>query len=360
MASSNFKTNNFDLIRLAAASQVAITHAMNYLDVPIPGVLTYLLPRFPGVPIFFFVSGFLISRTYELNPNLWDYARNRALRIYPGLILCFLVSLALVWSTGYFANHHVAALPFCGWVAAQLSAFQFINPEFMRDFGCGVLNGSLWTISVELQFYLLTPLIYRLLGLFEQPNSRRLLAAVAVGAAANALYWSLTRGGEMSSVAKLVFVSFVPWLYMFLCGIFVQRHFDRIEPFIAGRGLVFAAAYLVYANAITILQMGPTDNRIPVWLFIPLVVTVLSLAYTRRSLAGKLLIGNDISYGIYIYHMPIINTVLEFGVPAGGRALAMCSAATLGLAGCSWWLIEKPCIRLKRNALRGTGGPRVT
>ena len=62
--------NNFDLIRLAAALQVASTHALPYF---VPGSRSWYLVRFlelfPGVPVFFFVSGFLISKSFEKNSN---------------------------------------------------------------------------------------------------------------------------------------------------------------------------------------------------------------------------------------------------------------------------------------------------
>ena len=56
--SNDITTNNFDLIRLFAASQVAITHASEHLGFnhPIIDAIAFL----PGVPIFFFISGFLI------------------------------------------------------------------------------------------------------------------------------------------------------------------------------------------------------------------------------------------------------------------------------------------------------------
>ena len=81
----SLRKNNFDLIMLLATLQVVITHKIAHLklDINIP-----LLEYFTGIPIFFFVSGFLISLSYERSGNFKTYARNRVLRVYPGLVIC--------------------------------------------------------------------------------------------------------------------------------------------------------------------------------------------------------------------------------------------------------------------------------
>jgi peptidoglycan/LPS O-acetylase OafA/YrhL len=57
--SHNIAVNNFDLIRLAAAAQVAVLHVTAYLSPDFnESALGRLLEAFPGVPIFFFISGF--------------------------------------------------------------------------------------------------------------------------------------------------------------------------------------------------------------------------------------------------------------------------------------------------------------
>ena len=58
-------SNNFNLIRLFAALQVAIVHSASYLNIDIQ----YLkfLDLFPGVPIFFFISGFLMIKSFKKN-----------------------------------------------------------------------------------------------------------------------------------------------------------------------------------------------------------------------------------------------------------------------------------------------------
>ena len=149
---------------------------MSHLDIGHgESVILSILSYFPGVPIFFFVSGFLISKSYETNSQLSEYTQNRMLRIFPSLFVCTLLALFSVYLTGYFADKTYSISEFVFWVFGQISFFQFYNPEFMRGFGTGVMNGSLWTISVELQFYMMVPILYLAFGLSKEKNINRKL-----------------------------------------------------------------------------------------------------------------------------------------------------------------------------------------
>ncbi|MFZ1324637.1 MAG: acyltransferase, partial [Candidatus Contendobacter sp.] len=145
----DLRSNNFDLLRLLAATQVLVVHGIDHLY-PDWIFLKYVLSFFPGVPIFFVISGFLISASYERNPNLWQYAQNRILRIFPALWVCLTVSIFFAMVVGRVHFPIDKTIP---WLIAQATFFQFYNPDFLRSFGVGVLNGSLWTITIELQFY---------------------------------------------------------------------------------------------------------------------------------------------------------------------------------------------------------------
>ncbi len=74
---NKFLKNNFDLIRLFAAFQVALVHVFHIMEIETAWVgsfILHLLYLFPGVPIFFFISGFLISRSYENNSCLRSFS----------------------------------------------------------------------------------------------------------------------------------------------------------------------------------------------------------------------------------------------------------------------------------------------
>lgn len=351
--------NNFDLIRLLAATEVALLHVLSYLTPAVYGarhgiwaaVIT-LLNFFPGVPVFFFISGFLISRSYERTISTRVYAANRCLRIYPALHVCVLINLIIVWATGYFTlvGAHFGGIALL--YAAKTTFVQFYNPQFMRHFGDGVLNGSLWTICVELQFYVLIPVIYKM---FSTRGTRRfdlaLLGLIILSIAVNrALYANQAAFGH-SDYWKLVRVSFFPWLYMFLTGVMIQRHFLRIAHLVAKSPLwALGALYVGYAALMRYWGFS-FHNDISPLLFFPLSAVALKAAFTAPTLAGKLLKGNDFSYGIYIYHVPIMDTLLYLGFAGSFLDSAVTWLLTACFAAASWYLVERPSLSRKIQSI---------
>lgn len=338
-----FSINNFDIIRILAACQVVANHAFRYFGVRLPGILGDLVHSFPGVPIFFIISGFLISRSYERCGSVGIYARRRILRIYPALIVCVFLSVVSIILSGYLRGGNFSLLHFAGWILGQITFVQFYNPDFMRGFGTGVMNGSLWTIAVELQFYVLLPVIYGFARLLSQWISLdRLLAFLAVvGIWLYGLNGKLPGVGRNDFIMKLYGVSFVPWLWMFLVGVLMQRRFDDIFRVFGGRFLLVLPAYLgicwVGAGKFG-WRMG---NQTHPLLFLALAVLVFSAAYTATEKSAKVLANVDLSYGIYIYHIPVFNILLYTGKYSGVSAVLICILTTLALAAFSWYVVER-------------------
>ena len=344
--------NAFDLIRLLAALQVAIVHATEYLA-PALSHSWWIrsLALFPGVPVFFFISGLLISRSYETNDNLREYAANRALRIFPALVVCVALNLVAVASTGYFEQVSASTAEIVLLGIAKSTFLQFYNPRFMRGFGDGVLNGSLWTICVELQFYCVVPLLYRLLRDCDRRHSNlRLVALSIVFSGFQSLLVALGDDYAHTIPWKLFNVSFLPWLYMFIVGILAQRNLDRLLP-VARRmpATWMLLAYVIYAMAArwSGLRLG---NTLALPVFLPLAFLVIRMAFSGLRTVSDRLQRNDVSYGVYIYHMPFVDQLLFFE-RSGAGALLGAVAATLTAATASWFLVEKPSLRLKKHPM---------
>jgi len=345
-----FYQNNFDIIRLLAAFQVALVHVTHHFNVPLPHFLGLFVDLFPGVPIFFFTSGFLISKSFEINSELKIYGKKRILRIYPALVVCSVLSLCSVFMVGYFEKIDVSAVKIAVHAVAQSTFFQFYNPEYMRHFGTGVLNGSLWTITVELQFYFLVPILYRFLGVLK--TERRNLGLIALTVLFALIYlahWPLRRTYGDETIFKLWSVTFAPWVWMFLVGMLCQRNFTICHRFLKGRFLLALLFYVVWAYFGTRFLGWTTNNRIDLPLFLPLAALVFASAYSLPLLSEKVLHRNDISYGIYIYHVPVINVMLYQGYSGRGVHVAITIVLTIIAAAASWFLVERNFLKLKRT-----------
>jgi len=315
-----FKVNNFDIIRLIAALQVAIHHTVDLLDLETGDALSVFMTvtkYFPGVPIFFFVSGFLISKSYESNSLIREYAQNRILRIYPALIVCTFVALFSIYLTGYFADREYSIYQFIFWIIGQISFFQFYTPEFVREFGTGTMNGSLWTISVELQFYIMAPLLYWIFGLAKSRyRTRNLLILIFIFMILNIIKHDMESEYGENLLFKLFSVSFVPWIWMFLVGVLFQKNFNALHKVLSGKILFILPLYIIFSYFSTRHFGWVMGNGISPVLYLFLAVVVFSFAYSSPLLSQKLLRRNDISYGVYIYHLPVVNILIYYGYTA--------------------------------------------
>jgi peptidoglycan/LPS O-acetylase OafA/YrhL len=335
--------NNFDLIRLFAASQVALKHILLHLEVH--HHLIDLLSIFPGVPIFFFISGFLIFKSFLNTNNVKVFSGNRILRIYPALIGCFLFSISLVFLSGYFEKNDFSLSQFWIWTVAQLTFFQIYNPEFLRGFGVGVLNGSLWTIAVELQFYILTPVLFWLI-------CRRYwlwYAIFSIFLIVNLLSNFL---GTSGFLVKLLSISSPSWFYMFVFGAWLSTKSNWQQGIKNLNIYMLLIIYLFFAYMGWLLKWPVSGNEINPISYILLSIFVFKMAYIKPNLAKNLLAKNDISYGIYIYHMPIVNFMIFYKWIGKIEYIFLAFATTCIMAALSWFVIERPALRLKRRALR--------
>ena len=152
--------NNFTLLRLALALMVVLGHfkllsGTNY-------------PLFPfdladaAVDSFFVVSGFLIAGSYERCRGVWSFYTRRFFRLYPMYLCVVLIQTAIMLSLlprGPFSELHSTLR----YLAANLVLANFLQ----YDIG-GVLSGlvnpginpSLWTLKIEIGFYLIVPAIF--------------------------------------------------------------------------------------------------------------------------------------------------------------------------------------------------------
>lgn len=330
------KQNNLEWLRLLLATQVVIEHAAAHIGFSLPG----LISNFPGVPAFFFVSGFLIYSSY-LNAPGRRYFENRFLRLYPGLVAvtiggAVVALLARGWSDLFYNGETYAV-----WFIAQTTLGQAFNPGLFREVGVGVINGSLWTITTEILFYLCVPVIAWLERRFAH-TVIMLLALSFVFYAIGPLVFS-TKIYRDKTVYDLFALTPVAWGWMFAAGILAAKNFDCIRRFIPYAIWAIAPMALMIAFGSGLL-FGSTGNRLGLVYFLCYVGVVLWFAFTVPFVRLKF----DLSYGAYIWHMPVINFLLVLGIPNPWLAVSL----TYLIATLSWFLVEKPALKRKRLSLK--------
>ena len=144
---------------------------------------------------------------------------------------------------------------------------------------------------------------------------------------------------------KLFRYSFVPHMFLFLTGVVLQRAHAHRSRWIAGKGLLWLGLYLL----IHFLLPGSALNYV-VGSLVMAVMTV-AIAYTLPRVSRALLRGNDLSYGVYIYHGLVLNILIELGFGRRFFWLPVVMAVTTAAALLSWRFVERPFLRRKRTTI---------
>jgi peptidoglycan/LPS O-acetylase OafA/YrhL len=357
------RENNFDLIRLFAAFQVVCWHSLEHLNLSerLPALLREFISFFPGVPIFFTVSGFLIYASYDRNPFFVNYLKNRCLRIFPGLWFAFIVTFVILIVTGFISPVILFSKSVVLWVLSQITIFQFYTPEILRGFGVGAPNGSLWTLFIEFSFYLFLPVFFLVVRRTRIKKFYLVLVLGFISLLYNIWYHKMINTSIVpeSIVLKLLGLNLLPYLFYFLIGALIYEKWDQIKGFYQNKGWYWLIAYIVYCLVFSSWLGKFVPSYWPnIWGLMSIILiaqATISIAFTNITVSNKLLQHNDISYGLYLFHMPIINLMLHLNLAAGRWALIIVFTITIITALISWFLVEKPALSLKGKKVARSG-----
>jgi len=348
------RRNNFDLLRILAAIQVLIFHSVKHLSISdgwLKFFINEILVFFPGVPIFFTISGFLVYWSFDRNSdNMPKYFWHRALRIFPALWVCVAITFGLLlYDLDINIIDALKDKSILAWLGTQFSFLQFYTPEVFRPWGVHAPNGSLWTIPVELQFYILIPILYFSFRMLKNKWLIALVLFFGISVASN-LYFGAISNEQM--VRKLANVSLLPYLYYFLLGVLAYKFWDHIKFVFEGKFLFWFIGFLAYSwlfsHQLELYNpyyfIGNIFNFVSHLLLAGL---TLSAAYTNVGLGSKFLKGNDISYGVYIYHMPVVNYLVHREQIQEPYLVFVVLLVSVILAYLSWKFIEKKALGYK-------------
>jgi peptidoglycan/LPS O-acetylase OafA/YrhL len=313
-----------------------------------------------GVPMFFVLSGFLITRILIENKNAVNYFKifyfKRSLRIFPVYYLTLFV--CVLW--GLYSHADLSQLAVYAFYLQNFVISTDIPPEF-----CFGLMRHTWSLSVEEIFYLIWPLVVYVLSL---QNLYRLCIIAGVS---NILFKLLyVFFFYVQAEEPFLMLSLVGNIDSLMAGAFLGLLSLNKDSFIYARfpGKLFLFIYAFFFITVTANYLPVFNERYAYLAKVLLssVVSILSFfilarlisSVNRNSFAYKFLtfkslvfIGK-ISYGIYLYHNIVYRLVDSFifhyhiSINPLLTLLVQISITFL-IAAVSWHLIEKPVLRLK-------------
>lgn len=332
-----FGANHFTPIRWVLAGFVALGHFWLTTTGYEPFRLHQWTGGYMAVNGFFVLSGLLIMKSLATRNDLKSYAVSRLLRIYPALIVMVL-AFVLIFSTFFSKPGGLSNLTSLETWSYALRVLAMGDPQgapggvfagnIEEDF-----NGPLWTIRYELAAYVLAALAF-FIGL-----AKRLWTTVLMFMGVQITYLLAPLAFDLSVLPAFIWPLF-RLSSCFLLGM-VLWHWPagRRPPWwsIGLAAILFAFFGAGFAGELlaTLLLTG----------------IILRLGLPRRQYKPLLKLP-DYSYGIYIWHYPIIQAVL-FLIPGLGPFGVMVISTPLFIlfSGLSWHLIEKPALKLKSRAL---------
>lgn len=332
-----------------------------------------------GVVVFFVISGFLLYRPFVAErfggaspPRIRDYSRRRAARILPAYWVALSVLALYPGLQGLEGLFSGQSWPYYGLVQ--------IYPVYDAPVACGVTLQfcgipQTWSLAVEASFYLALPLYFLAARRLSRGRSRRSIAALDIAglaalSVASLFVFTLTLDGRADAFLGFGLTGTFIW-FAFGMGLAVASAAwgDRSFPLERHPGAYWglaAATYMLLAYALLpddpLATFGNADQIaqrvlygvISALLVVPAVFGGPKVGLLRRLLAHKAIAWLGlVSFGIFLYHVSVAGKLTLEGAQEwipGGPFIALVlltTAITLPIAALSYYLVERPLMRLK-------------
>jgi len=325
--------NCFDFLRFFFAANILLAHLCELSQSKSLEFLSNFSDAIIAIKGFFIISGFLVAKSYTNTPSLKEYFIKRAKRILPAYIVVLLFS-ALTLSffssfsfSDYFTDINV--YQYLGWNAIFLNFMHPCLPGLFENNLMCAINGALWTLKVEEGFYIVLPFIFYAINKSKKPFL--ILGSLYV---LSLLYWFVM---DFYLNQPLLAKQLPGYLAYFATGIFLFLNFDFV---LQNKNMLLTLAILLL-----IFSNFSNFSNFKIDLFYPaafgfiVIIAAYSLPFLNNF--GKY---GDFTYGLYIYHFPIIQLFRQYDLFEKYNPILMAFAViliTFFFAVLSWFIIEK-------------------
>lgn len=342
--------NNLNFLRFFAAGMVWYGHSFAIKQVPEPLFLGSVPIGAVGVWIFFAISGYLVYQSWVRDPRALAFLSRRSLRIFPGLIVCILLSIFVLGpSLTRLSMREYFDHPFTWNYLKNIALhINYVLPGVFENNPIPhAVNGSIWSLTIEFMLYLLMLMVLILAGLLarfsrktqdDQNNGSTrwwMLSCFAICTAGTA-FWAWP-------YPDMVIFYVTDLRQIAICGSYFFAG-AVLASWKLSRWLSLSNVTLAFALLI-MLSIDAKALQIGTWVAIPVIALGFGLvSHPLRRFFAK----HDYSYGIYIYAFPVQQTVVALYPELSMLSyLAVTAAIILLLAALSWHLVEQPMLRFK-------------
>jgi peptidoglycan/LPS O-acetylase OafA/YrhL len=336
---ADFNRNNLDCLRLIFASMVVLQH--NYALTDFSAFSAFgRFPAFFAVRSFFVISGLLIYRSYTRSSSLGSYLEKRVRRIYPAYFtIVVLAAIALCPLSTLPVSQYFGA-GFWKYLGANLLFLNFLAPSLPGVFNSNTVspvNGALWTLKIEVAFYLFIPVMHYLCGRFGTKKIMGIIFSLSCLWKYGFAFLDLmarSRGFHPLDGSHTIYYKlenqFPAQLVYFCAGILLLLYFDRLKVHFRLISCITVGLFL--------LDHWFTGGILDVFW-----ISGLVFVFGFWQYLGNFSKYGDFSYGVYIVHWPILQTMVAFGLLSLNPALFLAvSLSLVGLAGLLMWhLVER-------------------
>lgn len=322
MQQISFEDNSFDVLRLISALLIVMGHVVTHLSCSVWKPIVAIQQNWPGLLCLFTLTGYLIPASLERSKSPKEFLVKRASRIYPELWGAFAVSfIAVILIGGGYLHLHYRIKDIAIWIISQVTFFQFYTPGSIVAYGVGNPNGALWTISMEMQVYIVILLCYPLI----KKQRKAVWHLVGVIAVLCNVCFPFTEQFMPSVVYKLINVTFVPYAYIYWIGMYAYTFRDEIIPKLKKSFWCLLGGYMVWCLLNRLFLHFSFGHYCNIVTGIFVCVLTLSAGYYFENHKFK----KDYSYSIYLYHMIVINVLVVIEMKENTVVLVITYVVTL-------------------------------
>jgi len=173
-----------------------------------------------GVNLFFIISGFVIAMTLRQGPTFFEFAGRRIARLLPPMIVCSIITFAVMWSieTPFTVARRQG-------LAGFIPSWTFTDPRLWQNIFPGVdyIDGSYWSLFVEVRFYL----ICALCSLQNRISLAKCIGILALFSIA--LYETAMPLRLNALMSLLTLISFPMYISLFWAGTIFYELFEKLD-----------------------------------------------------------------------------------------------------------------------------------